>query len=139
MRVIQAMLGHESIGTTEIYTHIDTSTLREEILNHHPRNIKWARENGIDRSKSSETIGPLSHFVLCHSPSPIPFPLLLPTVLLLLGIVFAGWVGWSVGVLGGVALCHPHCSVPLPPPPQGQQLPDPDGPVSVGRLAFCPG
>lgn len=26
------------------------------------------------------------------------FPLLLPTVLLLLGIVFAGWVGWSVGV-----------------------------------------
>lgn len=48
------MLGHESIGTTEIYTHIDTSTLREEILNHHPRNIKWAREHGIDRSKSSE-------------------------------------------------------------------------------------
>ena len=34
--------------------HIDTSTLREEILNHHPRNIKWAREHGIDRSKSSE-------------------------------------------------------------------------------------
>ena len=54
LRVIQAMLGHESIGTTEIYTHIDTSTLREEILNHHPRNIKWAREHGIDRSKSSE-------------------------------------------------------------------------------------
>ncbi|MCF0202339.1 MAG: tyrosine recombinase XerD [Bacteroidaceae bacterium] len=39
LRVIQAMLGHESIGTTEIYTHIDTHTLREEILNHHPRNI----------------------------------------------------------------------------------------------------
>ena len=38
LRVIQAMLGHESIGTTEIYTHIDTHTLREEILNHHPRN-----------------------------------------------------------------------------------------------------
>ena len=37
LRVIQAMLGHESIGTTEIYTHIDTSTLRDEILNHHPR------------------------------------------------------------------------------------------------------
>ncbi len=38
LRVIQAMLGHESIGTTEIYTHIDTHTLRDEILNHHPRN-----------------------------------------------------------------------------------------------------
>lgn len=45
LRVIQAMLGHESIGTTEIYTHIDTTTLREEILNHHPRNIKWAQEH----------------------------------------------------------------------------------------------
>ena len=40
LRIIQALLGHESIGTTEIYTHIDTSTLRREILEHHPRNIK---------------------------------------------------------------------------------------------------
>ena len=40
LRVIQAMLGHEDIGTTEIYTHIDTTTLRDEILNHHPRNKK---------------------------------------------------------------------------------------------------
>ena len=40
LRAIQAMLGHESIGTTEIYTHIDTTTLRQEILEHHPRNIK---------------------------------------------------------------------------------------------------
>ena len=39
LRVIQALLGHESIGTTEIYTHIDTTTLRQEILEHHPRNI----------------------------------------------------------------------------------------------------
>ena len=40
LRVIQALLGHESIGTTEIYTHISMQTLREEILTHHPRNIK---------------------------------------------------------------------------------------------------
>ena len=40
LRAIQAMLGHESIGTTEIYTHIDMSTLRQEILEHHPRNKK---------------------------------------------------------------------------------------------------
>ena len=40
LRVIQALLGHESIGTTEIYTHIDTSMLRREILEHHPRNMK---------------------------------------------------------------------------------------------------
>ncbi len=40
LRAIQAMLGHEDIATTEIYTHIDTTTLREEILNHHPRNMK---------------------------------------------------------------------------------------------------
>lgn len=40
LRAIQAMLGHESIGTTEIYTHIDVSTLRQQILEHHPRNNK---------------------------------------------------------------------------------------------------
>ena len=43
LRAIQAMLGHESIGTTEIYTHIDTTTLRQEILEHHPRNKKNSR------------------------------------------------------------------------------------------------
>ena len=37
---IQAMIGHEDIATTEIYTHIDTSSLREEITKHHPRNKK---------------------------------------------------------------------------------------------------
>lgn len=39
LRAIQAMLGHESIATTEIYTHITTARLREEIISHHPRNI----------------------------------------------------------------------------------------------------
>ena len=39
LRAIQAMLGHESIATTEIYTTIDRSRLREEIIEHHPRNI----------------------------------------------------------------------------------------------------
>ena len=43
LRIIQALLGHENIGTTEIYTHIDTSILRQEILEHHPRNMKSAR------------------------------------------------------------------------------------------------
>lgn len=48
LRAIQAMLGHESIGTTEIYTHIDTSTLRQEILEHHPRNIQYNERQQID-------------------------------------------------------------------------------------------
>jgi integrase/recombinase XerD len=38
LRAIQCMLGHESIGTTEIYTHIDKNRLRSEIIEHHPRN-----------------------------------------------------------------------------------------------------
>lgn len=38
LRVIQALLGHERIGTTEIYTHISMQTLRREVLEHHPRN-----------------------------------------------------------------------------------------------------
>ena len=48
LRAIQAMLGHESIGTTEIYTHIDTSTLRQEILEHHPRNIQYNVRQQMD-------------------------------------------------------------------------------------------
>ena len=44
LRVIQALLGHEDIGTTEIYTHIETSDLRDAILYHHPRNIKYREE-----------------------------------------------------------------------------------------------
>ena len=48
LRAIQAMLGHESIGTTEIYTHIDTSTLRQEILEHHPRNIQYTERQQMN-------------------------------------------------------------------------------------------
>ncbi|MGI6134531.1 MULTISPECIES: site-specific tyrosine recombinase XerD [Petrimonas] len=40
IRVIQEMLGHEKITTTEIYTHIDRNFLRQEIIEHHPRNRK---------------------------------------------------------------------------------------------------
>lgn len=44
LRAIQCMLGHESIATTEIYTHIDRNVLRSEIIEHHPRNIKYRKE-----------------------------------------------------------------------------------------------
>lgn len=44
LRAIQEMLGHENIATTQIYTHIDITTLREEILNHHPRNNRKQEE-----------------------------------------------------------------------------------------------
>jgi len=37
LRIVQEMLGHESILTTEIYTHIDTSTWHKMVLEHHPR------------------------------------------------------------------------------------------------------
>ena len=40
LRAIQVMLGHENIGTTEIYTHIYMSTLRKQILEHHPRKMR---------------------------------------------------------------------------------------------------
>lgn len=40
LRAIQDMLGHESITTTEIYTHLDQSYLREAIISFHPRNKK---------------------------------------------------------------------------------------------------
>lgn len=41
IRAIQLMLGHEKITTTEIYTHMDREYLRQEIIEHHPRNKKY--------------------------------------------------------------------------------------------------
>ncbi|WP_317898154.1 site-specific tyrosine recombinase [Aurantibacillus circumpalustris] len=40
LRAVQEMLGHESITTTEIYTHLDKQFLRDNILSYHPRNKK---------------------------------------------------------------------------------------------------
>lgn len=40
LRLIQMMLGHENLVTTEIYTHLDLNYLREEVIAHHPRNNK---------------------------------------------------------------------------------------------------
>ena len=37
LRIVQEMLGHESVLTTEIYTHIDSSSWQSSILSHHPR------------------------------------------------------------------------------------------------------
>lgn len=40
LRVIQELLGHAGIGTTEIYIHLDNESLRQTVLLHHPRNMK---------------------------------------------------------------------------------------------------
>ena len=46
LRVVQEMLGHESITTTEIYTHIETHTWQKEVMEHHPR-----RETAVPEPK----------------------------------------------------------------------------------------
>lgn len=56
LRAIQEMLGHENVATTEIYTHVDTSELRREILEHHPRNIaRQAADNQKKDQHNSST------------------------------------------------------------------------------------
>ncbi|MEK7255766.1 MAG: tyrosine-type recombinase/integrase, partial [Bacteroidota bacterium] len=44
LRAVQDMLGHESITTTEIYTHLDTEYLKETVLNFHPRNVEMRKK-----------------------------------------------------------------------------------------------
>ena len=46
LRVVQEMLGHESVVTTEIYTHIDSSTWHRNIIDHHPRNDDKEKPSG---------------------------------------------------------------------------------------------
>lgn len=45
LRVVQEMLGHESITTTEIYTHLESSTWHKTILDHHPRRRSGSLQN----------------------------------------------------------------------------------------------
>jgi integrase/recombinase XerD len=46
LRVVQEMLGHESITTTEIYTHVDSATWHREVMEHHPRKDKKEDDGG---------------------------------------------------------------------------------------------
>ena len=58
LRAIQSMLVCEDIGTTEIYTHLSTTTLRQEILEHHPRNIKWNKRQANKDTASDTDVEP---------------------------------------------------------------------------------
>ncbi len=54
LRAIQAMLGHESIATTEIYTHIDRHYLRQQVLEHFPRNRNYKPADTKAAEQSSQ-------------------------------------------------------------------------------------
>lgn len=57
LKAIQDMLGHESITTTEIYTHLDTDYLRETVMTFHPRNRKkqeTENQNIVNEEKNDE-------------------------------------------------------------------------------------
>ena len=49
LRIVQEMLGHESITTTEIYTHVDSTTWQKDVAEHHPRRGK--RDNKEESDK----------------------------------------------------------------------------------------
>lgn len=53
LRVVQEMLGHENITTTEIYTHVSSATWQRNILEHHPRCSEHVSslENQVDKSE----------------------------------------------------------------------------------------
>ena len=51
LRVVQEMLGHEDISTTEIYTHVDSSTWQQEILTHHPRKSLSLQDIQINKTQ----------------------------------------------------------------------------------------
>ena len=50
LKAVQDMLGHESITTTEIYTHLDTDYLKETVLNFHPRNVEMRGRSTVRQS-----------------------------------------------------------------------------------------
>lgn len=57
IRTVQDMLGHESILTTEIYTHLDNSYLRDTITNFHPERRNPANESLYLDSNTRKSIG----------------------------------------------------------------------------------
>ena len=57
LKAIQDMLGHESITTTELYTHLDTAYLAETVLNFHPRNIAMRSVRSPQSSVRQSTPG----------------------------------------------------------------------------------
>lgn len=56
LKAIQDMLGHESITTTEIYTHLDTEYLKETLMSFHPRNKRKARPKEETKTENDHSI-----------------------------------------------------------------------------------